>query len=236
MMLQVTDVYAGYGRVKVLKGITVEVGDSEVVCLLGANGAGKSTLLKVISGIIRVESGGVSFAGQDATRKKPNEIVKAGISHVPEGRQIFAGLTVKQNLLLGAYVHGCKKADLERLYPAIFELFPILKQRFSARAGSLSGGEQQMLAMGRALMAEPKLLLLDEPSLGLAPLVVSQILDIVRGLRSKGIPILLVEQNATAALKVASRAYVIETGRIVSQGSVETLRENDEIRKRYLGV
>jgi branched-chain amino acid transport system ATP-binding protein len=236
MMLEISDIHAGYGRVEVLKGISVEIGEGEVVCLLGANGAGKSTLLKVISGIIESEKGSVFFAGKDMTRKKPNEIVKAGISHVPEGRQIFAGLTVKQNLLLGAYVHGCKKADTERLYPDIFELFPILKQRFLAGAGSLSGGEQQMLAIGRALMAQPKLLLLDEPSLGLAPLVVNQILDIVRDLRSKGIPILLVEQNAAAALKVADRAYVIETGRIMSQGNVDVLLGNDEIRRRYLGM
>jgi branched-chain amino acid transport system ATP-binding protein len=236
MMLHVSDIHAGYGRVEVLKGITLEVREKEVVCLLGANGAGKSTLLKVISGIISASKGKVDYSGVDLTHKAPESIVKAGISHVPEGRQIFAGLTVQQNLLLGAYVHGCKKANLERLYPGIFELFPILKKRFNARAGSLSGGEQQMLAMGRALMSEPKLLLLDEPSLGLAPLMVNQILDIVRDLQTKGIPILLVEQNAAAALKVANRAYVIETGRIASEGDVATLSGNDEIRKRYLGI
>jgi branched-chain amino acid transport system ATP-binding protein len=236
MMLQVSDIHAGYGRVEVLKGISLDVREKEVVCLLGANGAGKSTLLKVISGLISTRKGNVVFSGMDLTHKTPDGIVRAGVSHVPEGRQIFAGLSVQQNLLLGAYVHGCKKANLERLYPVIFELFPILKQRFNARAGSLSGGEQQMLAMGRALMSEPKVLLLDEPSLGLAPLMVNQILDIVRGLQAKGIPILLVEQNAAAALKVANRAYVIETGRIVSEGDVATLSGNDEIRRRYLGM
>ena len=236
MMLEVSNIHAGYGRVEVLKGLTIEVREKEVVCLLGANGAGKSTLLKVVSGIIGARKGNVLFAGQELTQQKPEAIVKAGVSHVPEGRQIFAGLTVQQNLLLGAYVHGCKKSLVERLYAEVFDLFPILKKRFSLRAGSLSGGEQQMLAIGRALMSEPKLLLLDEPSLGLAPLVVNQILDIVRALTAKGIPILLVEQNAAAALKVANRAYVIETGKIVSEGDVETLASNDEIRRRYLGI
>lgn len=236
MMLHVSDIHAGYGQVEVLKGLTIEVNEKEVVSLLGANGAGKSTLLKVISGIINARKGRVLFAGRELTQQKPDVIVKAGVSHVPEGRQIFAGLTVQQNLLLGAYVHGCKKPLVERLYGEVFDLFPILKQRFSARAGSLSGGEQQMLAIGRALMSEPKLLLLDEPSLGLAPLVVNQILDIVRALSAKSIPILLVEQNAAAALKVANRAYVMETGKIVSEGDVETLAGNDEIRRRYLGM
>jgi branched-chain amino acid transport system ATP-binding protein len=236
MMLKITDVSAGYGRVTVLKGINLEVGEKEVVCLVGANGAGKSTLLRVISNLVTPSEGNVVFMGQEINRKGPDEIVRSGISHVPEGRQIFASLTVQQNLLLGAYVHGSRKADVERLYPFVFDLFPILKKRFSGKAGSLSGGEQQMLAMGRALMSEPKLLLLDEPSLGLAPLVVNQILGIVGDLRAKGIPILLVEQNVTAALKIADRAYVIETGKIVSQGAAATLLGDDEVRKRYLGM
>jgi branched-chain amino acid transport system ATP-binding protein len=206
------------------------------VCLVGANGAGKSTLLKVISGLIVPSSGRITFRGQELVRKRPNEIVSAGISHVPEGRQIFSSLTVQQNLLLGAYVHRPNKAELEKLYEAVFELFPILKKRFSGKAGSLSGGEQQMLAMARGLMSRPKLLLLDEPSLGLAPLLVNQILDIVKDLRSKGIPILLVEQNVAAALKIADRAYILETGSIVGRGDTQTLLGDDDVRRRYLGM
>jgi branched-chain amino acid transport system ATP-binding protein len=207
-----------------------------VLALIGANGAGKSTLLKVISGLVAPTNGHVLFLGNEIGGKRPDEIVKTGISHVPEGRQIFASLTVRQNLLLGAYVHGCKKSDLERLYPVVFNLFPILNRRFSGKAGALSGGEQQMLAIARALMSEPKLLLLDEPSLGLAPLVVNQIMDVVRDLRSKGIPILLVEQNVAAALKVADRAYIMETGMITAQGKAQTLLESDEVQKKYLGM
>jgi branched-chain amino acid transport system ATP-binding protein len=236
VMLRVIDIHAGYGRVEVLKGINLEINEGEVVCLLGANGAGKSTLLKVISGLITPYRGSITFMGDEITRKKPNHIVAVGISHVPEGRQIFASLTVQQNLLLGAYVHGRNKSELEPLYQSMFELFPILKKRFSGKAGSLSGGEQQMLAMARGLMSEPKLLLLDEPSLGLAPLVVNNILSIVTGLRARGTPILLVEQNVGAALKIADRAYVMETGAIVSQGRAEDLLGDDEVRKRYLGM
>jgi len=236
MMLTVSGITAGYGRVKVLKEVDLEVDEGEVVSLVGANGAGKSTLLKTVSGIIHPFSGRVSFMGRDITGRRPDDVVRAGISQVPEGRQIFASLTVEQNLLLGAYVHGSKRADLDRLYPAMFELFPILKRRFRGKAGSLSGGEQQMLAMARGLMSEPKLLLLDEPSLGLAPLLVAQILDIVKGLKDKGISILLVEQNVSAALRIADSAYIIETGRIASHGTAGALLGNDEIRKRYLGI
>ena len=236
MMLKMTDISAGYGRVSVLKGINLEVGEREVVCLVGANGAGKSTLLKTISSLVVPSAGSILFMGREITGKRPEEIVRAGIGHVPEGRQIFASLTVEQNLILGAYVHGSKKAHLEKLYSLVFDLFPILKKRFAGRAGSLSGGEQQMLAMARGLMSEPKLLLLDEPSLGLAPLVVSNILEIVKDLRNRGIPILLVEQNVTAALKIADRAYIIETGRIAGQGRAGDLLGDDEVRKRYLGM
>ncbi len=236
MMLDVSDLHAGYGRVEVLKGINLEINEEEIVCLLGANGAGKSTFLKVISGLITPGKGSVFFMGQKITRKKPNEIVKAGISHIPEGRQIFTTLTVQQNLLLGAYVHGSRKADLEKLYTFVFSLFPILKKRFSGKAGSLSGGEQQMLAIARGIMAQPKLLLLDEPSLGLAPIVVNNIFGILKDLRTSGIPILLVEQNVSAALKIVDRAYVMETGKIVRQGKASELLGDDEIRKRYLGM
>ncbi len=236
MILSIQDVSAGYGRVGVLKGIDLEVKEGEVVCLLGANGAGKSTLLKTISGLISPSRGTISFENQDITKQKPNYIVRRGISHVPEGRQIFAGLTVEQNLLLGGYVHARKKEDAAVLYSHIFDTFPILKERLKGKAGDLSGGEQQMLAIARGLMSEPKLLLLDEPSLGLAPLVVRNIFEIIRGFRAKGISILLVEQNVTSALQIADRGYVMETGRIVSHGKAADMLGDDEVRKKYLGM
>jgi branched-chain amino acid transport system ATP-binding protein len=235
-MLTLKDVNAGYGRVEVLKGIDLEVGSGEVVCLVGANGAGKSTLLKVISGLLAPSSGHVSFQGRELNRARPDEIVRLGISHVPEGRQIFAALTVHQNLLLGHYVHGSRKDALEPLYRSVFDLFPVLEKRFESKAGSLSGGEQQMLAIARGLMARPKILLLDEPSLGLAPLVVRNIFGIVQDLRRSGMPILLVEQNVTGALKIADRAYVMETGRIVRQGEAQALLGDDDVRRHYLGM
>jgi branched-chain amino acid transport system ATP-binding protein len=235
-MLKVSDIHAGYGRIEVLKGVSLEASEGEVVCLLGANGAGKSTLLRVISGLITPAKGSISFMGQEITRRKPDDIVRAGISHVPEGRQIFFGLTVQQNLLLGAYAHGSKRAELDKLYNAVFKLFPILEKRFAGKAGSLSGGEQQMLAIARGLMAQPRLLLLDEPSLGLAPLLVQNIFNIVKDLRAAGIPILLVEQNVAAALRIADRAYIMETGKIVSYGSAPALLGDDEVRRRYLGL
>ncbi len=235
-MLELLDIHAGYGEIHILKGVNLKVEQGEVVSLIGANGAGKSTLLKVVSGLLAPLKGSIVFLGWEIARKRPDEIVIAGISHVPEGRQIFAGLTVRQNLLLGAYVHGSKKSDLDQLYPMVFDLFPILEKRFFGKAGSLSGGEQQMLAIARGLMSQPKLLLLDEPSLGLAPLVVNQIMDIVRDLRSKKIPILLVEQNVAAALQVADRAYIMETGMITGHGKALELLENDEVQKKYLGM
>jgi branched-chain amino acid transport system ATP-binding protein len=235
-MLKVSDIHAGYGRIEVLKGVSLEASEGEVVCLLGANGAGKSTLLRVISGLITPAKGSISFMGQEITGRRPDDIVRAGISHVPEGRQIFFGLTVQQNLLLGAYAHGSTRAELDELYNGVFKLFPILKERFAGKAGSLSGGEQQMLAIARGLMAQPRLLLLDEPSLGLAPLLVQNIFSIIKDLRAAGIPILLVEQNVAAALRIADRAYIMETGKIVSHGAAAELLGDDEIRRRYLGL
>jgi branched-chain amino acid transport system ATP-binding protein len=236
MMLKAEGISASYGRVKVLKDINMSVENGEIVCLVGANGAGKSTLLKVISGIVPAASGKFLFEGQDITNKKPDFIVKAGLSHVPEGRQIFADLTVRQNLLLGSYVHKVTKEEMERLFNSVFDLFPILKTRLTQKAGTMSGGEQQMLAIGRGLMSQPKLLLLDEPSLGLAPLMVETILKVIQNLRSTGISILLVEQNVNAALQISDRAYVMETGSIVTHGKARELMENDEIRKSYLGM
>jgi len=236
MILNVEYISAGYGRVQVLKEINLEVGSGEIVCLVGANGAGKTTLLKVVSGIIPSIQGKLSFNGQDITNRKPDYIVRTGLSHVPEGRQIFADLTVRQNLILGAYVNKPKKEEMEKLFSFVFDLFPILKTRLTQKTGTMSGGEQQMLAIGRGLMSQPKLLLLDEPSLGLAPLVVEVILNVISNLRSAGIAILLIEQNVNAALHIADRAYVMETGRIVSQGDAKTLLGDDEVKKRYLGM
>jgi branched-chain amino acid transport system ATP-binding protein len=235
-MLKVENLFAGYGRVQVLKDINIEVRNGEIVCLVGANGAGKSTLLKVISGIVPAKQGKITMNGQEICTRKPDQIVRMGLSHVPEGRQIFSALTVRQNLMLGSYVHKVKKDEMERLYNDVFNLFPILKARFAQKAGTMSGGEQQMLAIGRGLMSQPKILLLDEPSLGLAPLVVEAILKVIQGLRSASISILLVEQNVHAALQIADRAYVIETGAITAQGNAHELMENDEIRRSYLGM
>jgi branched-chain amino acid transport system ATP-binding protein len=236
MMLKAEGISASYGRVKVLKDINMSVENGEIVCLVGANGAGKSTLLKVISGIVPAASGKFLFEGKDITNKKPDFIVKAGISHVPEGRQIFGDLTVRQNLLLGSYVHKLPKQEMTRFFDSVFDFFPILKSRLMQKAGTMSGGEQQMLAIARGLMSQPKLLLLDEPSLGLAPLMVETILKVIQNLRSTGISILLVEQNVNAALQISDRAYVMETGSIVTYGKARELMENDEIRKSYLGM
>jgi branched-chain amino acid transport system ATP-binding protein len=236
MILTVEHLSAGYGRVQVLKGIDLTIESGKIVCLVGANGAGKSTLLKVISGIIPAVHGKLSFTGKDITNRKPEHIVRMGLSHVPEGRQIFGDLSVRQNLILGAYARKTGKEEMERLFTFVFGLFPILKIRLAQKAGTMSGGEQQMLAIGRGLMSQPKLLLLDEPSLGLAPLVVEIILQVIGNLRSAGISILLVEQNVNAALQIADRAYVMETGQIVVHGNAHELRENDNIKKSYLGM
>jgi branched-chain amino acid transport system ATP-binding protein len=236
MILTVEHLSAGYGRVQVLKGIDLTIESGEIVCLVGANGAGKSTLLKVISGIIPAVGGKLLFNGQDITNRKPDHIVRMGLSHVPEGRQIFGDLSVRQNLILGAYARKTGKEEMERLFTFVFGLFPILRTRLAQKAGTMSGGEQQMLAIGRGLMSQPKLLLLDEPSLGLAPLVVEIILQVIKNLRSAGISLLLVEQNVNAALQIADRAYVMETGQIVVHGNAHELRENDNIKRSYLGM
>ncbi len=236
MILKAERLSAGYARIQVLKAIDLEVKKGEIVCLVGANGAGKSTLLKALSGVIPPTTGRFLFNGQDVTGRKPNQLVRIGLSHVPEGRQIFGSLTVKQNLFLGAYVNPAKKERLDDLLESVFVLFPKLKERLSQKAGTMSGGEQQMLAIGRGLMSQPKLLLLDEPSLGLAPLVVEAILGTIGELRSRGISILLVEQNVNAALHISDRAYVLETGRIVLQGKANDILQNDEVKRCYLGM
>jgi len=235
MMLRVDDLHAAYGDIGVLKGISLEICPGEIVCLLGANGAGKSTLLKVISGVLHPSQGNVLFEDQEITRYSPHKIVRMGLSHVPEGRQIFSRLTVMQNLLLGGYPRKSKKAEAQELSEFIFNLFPILRERLKQKAGTLSGGEQQMLAISRSLMSRPRLLLLDEPSLGLAPLIVEEIFRVIKDLRSRGISILLVEQNVMGALNIADRGYIMEIGKMAAHGKAADMRGNDEVRRRYLG-
>ncbi|MBE3563505.1 MAG: ABC transporter ATP-binding protein [Hydrogenibacillus schlegelii] len=232
LSLEAIDVY--YGKIHALKGVSLSVDEGEIVTLIGANGAGKTTLLRTISGLVRPKNGTIRFRGEDLTRRRPEDIVALGISHVPEGRRVFANLTVKENLEMGAYLRRDRagiQADLER----VFALFPRLKERLRQPAGTLSGGEQQMLAIGRALMARPKLLLMDEPSMGLAPVLVQTIFSIIREINAQGTTILLIEQNAHMALGVARRAYVIETGRIVLEGPSEALRQSEKVRAAYLG-
>lgn len=236
-MLTIRNLKSYYGRMKALKGVSLHVKEGEIVSLIGANGAGKTTLLNSIVGLISSLTGQILFLNTDITHRSSQEIIRMGVSLVPEGRQLFAPLTVMENLTLGAYQRYGKeekskiKSDLE----AIFERFPILKERKSQMAGTLSGGEQQMLAIGRALMSKPKLLLLDEPSMGLAPLVTAQIFQIIFKLHQQGTTILLVEQNARAAFRVSNRTYVLETGRIILQGTPEELLQNREVKRAYLG-
>ncbi len=234
-VLSLKDLETRYGQIYALRGINMDVQEGEIVALLGANGAGKSTTLKTISSLINASSGSVIFNGQDITYMQPHAIVEMGVIHVPEGRMIFKELTVKENLELGSFTLNDNEIRKKRM-KRVFELFPILEERQQQMGGLLSGGEQQMLAMGRALMTEPKLLLLDEPSMGLAPIIVNNIMDIIKHInRDQGTTILLVEQNAKAALKFAHRAYVLETGEIVMEGSGEEMSKDESIVKAYLG-
>jgi branched-chain amino acid transport system ATP-binding protein len=233
-MLELKHVYTSYGKVECLKGVNFSVKEGEIVALLGANGAGKTTVLKTISGLIRPSAGEILFRGQEISSLSPEDIVKAGISHVPEGRKIFQKLDVLENLELGAFTrHDTQRIrqDLEES----FSLFPILKKRLKQKAGTLSGGEQQMLALARALMSRPSVLLLDEPSLGLAPLIVASIFKMIESIHRQGKTILLVEQNARMALKVAARAYVLETGQVVLEGKADEIRESPAVQSAYLG-
>ncbi|WP_027417425.1 ABC transporter ATP-binding protein [Aneurinibacillus terranovensis] len=233
-MLNVDQIDVYYGNIHALKGVSLEVNQGEIVTLIGANGAGKSTLLKSISGLLKPKQGAISYMGNPIGGKPAQTIVKQGISHVPEGRRVFANMTVEENLELGAFLRKDGdgiRSDFEKVY----ELFPRLLERRKQLSGTLSGGEQQMLAMGRALMARPKLLLLDEPSMGLAPLLVKTIFKIIQEINKDGTTILLVEQNAHMALSIASRAYVIETGRVVLSGTPEELNASDQIKMAYLG-
>jgi branched-chain amino acid transport system ATP-binding protein len=233
-MLEIAALSSHYGRIQALKGVDMAIGAGELVALVGANGAGKTTLLRTVSGVQPASGGAVRFEGADITRMAPSRRVRLGIAQVPEGRQVFAPLPVADNLRLGGYVRNNSErdADLEKIYA----LFPKLAERRAQPAGTLSGGEQQMLAIGRALMARPKLLLLDEPSMGLAPLLVEEIYRTIRALKQQGATILLVEQNAHAALGVADRAYVMETGIVVLSGSGRELLANDRVRAAYLGA
>lgn len=235
-MLKVSDISAHYGAVRALSGVSLEVADGEIVCLIGANGAGKTTLLNVLSGLHKPSAGAIDFEGTPLPSGKPPRAVARGVVQVPEGRQIFGPLSVEDNLTLGAFLRWRKhrreaEADLEH----IFETFPVLKERRRQAAGTLSGGEQQMLALGRALMSRPRLLLLDEPSLGLAPLVVREIFRIVATLPSQGCTVLLVEQNAKGALAVSDRGYVLAGGRITTSGSSKDLSANQQVREAFLG-
>ncbi len=236
-MLRVESISAFYGSIQALRNVSLHVIPGEMVTLLGANGAGKTTLMKVISGLHPLAKGRVLFDGQNIAGLPAERILRLGVGQVPEGRQIFAPLSVLDNLILGGYIRfkGEGKKEVFQDLESIYELFPVLRERQKQRAGTLSGGEQQMVAIGRSMMARPKVLLLDEPSLGLAPLVVSGIFKIIRQLRTRGTTILLVEQNAKAALKVADRGYVLETGRIIMEGETEDLLNNKEVQRAYLG-
>ena len=231
-MLKVENINVYYGKIHAIKDISFNVKEGEVVALIGANGAGKSTTLKTISGILHSKTGSITFLGEDISKIEPYKLVSKGLAHVPEGRRIFLQMTVKENLEMGAFTKGdTTEEDIENIY----NRFPRLRERQNQIAGTLSGGEQQMLAMGRALMSHPKLLILDEPSMGLAPILVGQIFDIIKELHKSGTTILLVEQNAEMALAVADRAYVLESGKIALSGTGKELSESSEIKKAYLG-
>lgn len=232
-MLQVVNLTVHYGTIQVLRRVTLHVDEGEIVALIGANGAGKSTLLRAVSGLQRPSQGEIRFRGTAIQAMRPEWIVRLGLVQVPEARQLFPNMTVLENLQLGGFLHG--RAHIRDGLERIFNLFPVLVPRRTQKAGTLSGGEQQMLSLGRALMAQPRLLLLDEPSLGLAPLVVEEIYRLIGSLHAQGTTILLVEQNAMGALKIAERAYVLENGRIVLSGSARELLDHDDVRRAYLG-
>lgn len=235
-LLELENVHTYYGHIHALKGISMTVDQGEIVTLIGANGAGKSTTLRTISGLLTPRVGQVRLAGKRIDRMPPHEIVHLGISHAPEGRRIFPNLSVIENLEMGAYIHNTRSAEYQSDLERVFTLFPRLHERMRQKGGTLSGGEQQMLAIGRALMARPRVLLLDEPSMGLAPVIVEQIFDIILGINKQGTTILLVEQNALMALSIAHRGYVLQSGKIVLEDTAKNLQENETVQKAYLGV
>ena len=235
-MLEVNDLHVYYGNIHAIKGVSLRVEEGEVVALIGANGAGKTTTLQTISGLLHPKMGSVLFRGKDITKVEAHKIVQMGMAQCPEGRRVFANLTVRENLQMGAFTVKDTAANIEADMKRVFERFPRLEERQSQLAGTLSGGEQQMLAMGRALMSRPKILLLDEPSMGLAPILVKEIFDIIRSVSHDGMTVLLVEQNAKMALSISHRAYVLETGTIALEGSAQDLMNNERIKKAYLGA
>lgn len=233
-MLEIKDLEVHYGVIKAIKGVSFNVEEGEVIALIGANGAGKTTILHTITGLLKPSAGSVFFNGNDITKTAAHNIVRMGMAHVPEGRRVFANLSVLQNLKLGAYTRK-DKAEIDKNLEMVFGRFPRLKERQNQVSGTLSGGEQQMLAMGRALMSNPRIILMDEPSMGLSPIFVNEIFDIIKAVKADGTTVLLVEQNAKKALSIADRAYVLETGNIVLSGKASDLLNNDDIKKAYLG-
>lgn len=233
-MLEIRDLQVYYGMIQAIKGISLDVNQGEVIALIGANGAGKTTTLHTITGLLRPKAGTITFNGENITKAAAHKIVSMGMAHVPEGRRVFAELSVLQNLRLGAYTRK-NKDEIEESLANIYRRFPRLEERKNQMAGTLSGGEQQMLAMGRALMSKPKIILMDEPSMGLSPIFVNEIFSIIQDVSADGVTVLLVEQNAKKALSIADRAYVLETGKIVLEGDAKELMNNDSIKKAYLG-
>ena len=233
-MLEVKDLAVYYGMIHAIKGVSFEVNKGEIIALIGANGAGKTTILHTITGLLSPKRGSIQFEGKELTKIPAHKIVSLGMAHVPEGRRVFAELSVYQNLKLGAYTRSDKK-EIDETMETVYQRFPRLRERKNQMAGTLSGGEQQMLAMGRALMSHPQIILMDEPSMGLSPILVNEIFDIIRSVNEAGTTVLLVEQNAKKALEIADRAYVLETGRIVTSGPADALMNNDSIKKAYLG-
>jgi len=236
MLLEIKNIDTYYGRAQALEKISLDIEEKSLVAILGANGSGKSTLLNTISGILKPESGTVTFEGRKINGLSTDAIVKLGVSQCPEGRRLFPEMTVMQNLMLGAYVRRADREGVEKDFEHVCELFPVLKERSNQFAGTMSGGEQQMLAIGRALMSRPRLLLLDEPSLGLAPLVVARIFEVIQDINQAGTAICLVEQNASMAIKIASKGYVLENGKVVLAGTRQELQEDPKVRQAYLGV
>lgn len=233
-MLEIKDLEVFYGMIQAIKGVSFEVNEGEVIALIGANGAGKTTILHTITGLLEAKKGSVVYDGKDITRVPAHKIVSMGMAHVPEGRRVFSNLTVFQNLKMGAYTRK-DKTEIEETLKTVYKRFPRLEERQNQLAGTLSGGEQQMLAMGRALMSHPRILLMDEPSMGLSPIFVNEIFDIIKKVSAGGTTVLLVEQNAKKALSISDRGYVLETGKIVLEGKSDELLNNDSIRKAYLG-
>lgn len=235
-MLSVKNINVFYGSIHAIKDVSFHVNEGEIVTLIGANGAGKTTTMHAISGLLKLRSGEIDYCGQTISKMEPHKIIRLGLAQVPEGRRVFSGLTVQQNLQMGAYTRRDGKEAIQNDFDMVFDLLPRLKERRNQPAGTLSGGEQQMLAMGRALMSHPNTILMDEPSMGLSPKLVKEIFAIIRKLHDQGITVLLVEQNANMALSIADRAYVLETGRITMEGDAKELMDNEQVRKAYLGA